>query len=118
MPVNEVKVNNNFVFDTPIDAEHITSDVNLYISDPSGYIISEYKEGHLITKNFNSKFAPLTFIDDSSADLNIGDINGNVILQLRDGHIHTKNFDSDNIEIKTYPMDMTDAYKSAANTVI
>ena len=55
--------------------------------------------------------------DNSSAKLNLGDEQGNVILQLKNGHIKTKYFDSENTST-TYPMDMTDAYKSSADTLI
>ena len=93
------------------------SSADLNIGDDEGYVLAQLKDGHIKTKNFDSRKTDTIVNDDSFANLNIGDPQGNVIAEFKDGHIKTKNFDSRNTG-NSYPMDMTDAYKSVADTLI
>lgn len=80
-----------------------SSPADLNIGDPNGNVIAQFKDGHIKTKNFDSRNSMTkeevsqkadVKIDNSSADLNIGDTEGNIIAQFKEGHIKTKNFDS------------------------
>lgn len=62
------------------------------IKDESGFIITRFRNGDIMTKNFDSaKTAQST---DSDYDFAIQDENGKVIFALSGGHIKTKYFDS------------------------
>lgn len=73
------------------------SSADLYVCDDDGNVIAEFKNGHIITKNFDSSTGGL--IADAvqnTADLFVCDANGNVIAEFANGHIKTKYFDSSN----------------------
>ena len=67
---------------------------DLDIADEEQNIIARFKDGHIKTKNFDSR--NITEIGNSTplSDLQVVDDNENIILELKDGHIKTKNFDS------------------------
>ena len=71
-----------------------SEDADFGVSDSDGNVILESEEGHIKTKNFDSRNSPISTYDNSDSNFNIGDSNGNVICELKDGHIKTKNFDS------------------------
>lgn len=68
--------------------------VDLDITDNFGNVVVRFENGHIETKEFNSKKAPQSVNDSALGDLDITDESGNVIARLKDGHIKTKNFDS------------------------
>jgi len=75
------------------------SQADLNIGDESGNVLVEFKDGHVRTKEFDSRTIDKyleTRGDSSQADLNIGDEDGNVLVEFKDGHIRTKYFDSRN----------------------
>ena len=70
---------------------------DLYICDENGNVIAEFKDGHIVTKNFDSGNIDADLIEDTvenTADLFVCDANGNVIAEFANGHIKTKYFDS------------------------
>lgn len=70
-------------------------DVDLDVSDPDGNVIVRLEDGHIKTKNFNSKKQPVRATgSDATADLDISDTIGNIILRLKNGNIETKWFNS------------------------
>ena len=98
------------------------SEADLNIGDENGNVLAEFKDGHLKTKEFDSRevlrkgeipdvsqLATKSEIpkvsnytkqqaDNSDSDLNIGDELGNIIVEIKDGHLRTKNFDSRNVQ--------------------
>lgn len=70
---------------------------DLYICDPDGNVVAELRDGHIVTKNFDSASISIDVIMESSssaADLYICDTFGSVIAELKNGHIVTKKFNS------------------------
>ena len=79
MNVQKITVNNQ-----ENSIEHLiktvdSSQVDLSFSDEDGYVICDISDGHIKTKNFNSRTASVSCNDDSNAVFNIGDSNGYVI---------------------------------------
>ena len=72
---------------------------DLSFADEQGNAIAKLKDGHIKTKNFDSRdisnLVPIN--DDSKADLDIRDENGNVIAKFEEGHFKTKFFNSKDI---------------------
>ena len=76
---------------------------DLYICDANGNVIGEYIDGHIVTKNFDSREVPTGMLmeaDRTNADLYICDGGGNVIAEFANGHIITKNFNSENLAVE------------------
>lgn len=71
------------------------------ISDPVGYNIVEFRDGHIKTKNFDSASAP-RIGEITGADFSISDAAGNEIARLFNGHVRTKNFDSSKMRAARY----------------
>lgn len=73
-------------------------DADLYIADKDGYVIAEFSDGHIRTKNFDSsnvsENAPTIELTDSASSLDVTDGSGNVIARFQNGDFKTKNFDS------------------------
>lgn len=69
---------------------------DLDIADENDFVLAQFENGHIKTKNFNS--ADISNIKEdnsnSEADFEISDNNNNVIVQFLGGHIITKNFNS------------------------
>lgn len=91
--------------------------VDLDIADEDGYVLVRFKDGHIETKNFDSrnvssdsmsKFPRFSGTTSENIDLDITDRQGYVLLRLDDGHIATKNFDSRTIAgmIEASPSDI------------
>ena len=79
-----------------IDSDATDSDLDL--TDPDGNVIVRMKDGHIQTKNFNSKNnAGMMGSSATGVDLDFADQDGNVVMRLQNGHIKTKNFDSTKI---------------------
>lgn len=73
-------------------------DVDFSIADENGMAIVQLKNGHIITKNFDSKELKeelSEMVKNSDKDFAIGDGNHDIV-QFSGGHIKTKNFDSEN----------------------
>lgn len=74
--------------------------VDLDISDADGNVIVRFKDGHIMTKEFDSSNIETdsgAYVDNStteSVDLDISDLDGNVVGRFKDGHFQTKNFNS------------------------
>lgn len=68
--------------------------VDLDVSDENGNVVLRMKNGHIMTKEFNSSVVSENKSSSAVADLDVSDINGNVIARLKDGNIETKNFKS------------------------
>ena len=69
------------------------SSTDLDISDENGYSVARFSDGHIKTKNFDSKTTPSQGMA-SSSDLDITDEQGNAVVRFADGHVRTKEFDS------------------------
>ena len=91
---------------------------DLFICDSRGNVLVELKDGHIVTKNFDSadvitedditdlesavsdlsvavsRATSVLSTTEQNVDLDVVDASGNVILRLVNGHIQTKNFDS------------------------
>jgi len=76
--------------------------VDLDITDEDGNVIARFSDGHIKTKEFDSRdFQKVEIFKNDSAqgaDLDITDENGNVIMRFSDGHIKTKEFDSRKVQ--------------------
>ena len=66
------------------------------VSDSDGNVIVRFKNGHVMTKEFDSSDMSVDMSDstETGVDLDVSDANGNVILRLKDGNIETKYFNS------------------------
>lgn len=76
------------------DIESASADYE--VTDENRNAVFRIKGGEIQTKNFNSKYQPLSS-NDSLSDYEVTDENNNAILRIREGHIRTKNFDSRNV---------------------
>lgn len=87
------------ILNTKVDCNFDDSLADLNIGDEEGEVIAQFKDGHIKTKNFDSRETGnvSSVYDNSSADFNIGDEDGNVVAQFKEGHIKTLNFDSRDI---------------------
>ena len=82
---------------TPETALTDADDSDLDITDENGNVLARFKDGHIQTKEFDSRNTSDMLKEDGTFDdLNITDEFGNVILRLRNGHIITEKFDSEN----------------------
>lgn len=73
------------------DAEN----VDLDITDSDGDVLVRFKDGHIQTKEFNSKkIIAVKPTDAVGSDMDVADENGNVLLRMKDGEVITKNFNS------------------------
>lgn len=79
--------------------EYVNDDtLDFAIADASGYKVVVFKNGHVITKKFNSTdIENVVFDQTENFDFAISDANGHILLLLKDGHIQVKNFDSRNV---------------------
>lgn len=65
------------------------------IGDEDGHDIVRFSEGHVATKQFDSRnVSPISFQPASVEDFSIGDPNDFDIVQFYNGHVRTKKFDS------------------------
>lgn len=88
--------------ETIIPADETTSIYpnDLDFSDANNNIIVEFRNGHIRTKNFDSKYAgqklhelePFSHKDAKEADFDVVDDDGNVIFSIIQGWLKTKNF--------------------------
>lgn len=70
-------------------------DIDFAIGDENGYDIVQFLDGHIKTKNFDSRgVGNMQLTDYPNADFAIGDENEYDIVQFIGGHIVTKKFDS------------------------
>ena len=70
--------------------------VDFDVSDPSGNVLVRFKDGHIQTKNFDSKNIGNDMIRESETtdpDFDISDVYGNVVGRFVDGGIVVKQFD-------------------------
>ena len=75
--------------------ESTKTGVDLDVADENGNVIVRLKDGHILTKNFDSGTASeVKNSTKTGVDFDISDSNGNVLLRLKDGHIITKKFES------------------------
>lgn len=81
-------------------AEKVDGDFG--ISDPNGHEIVSFEDGHIRTKNFNSKDAAISIGDNADYDFGVCDPLGHFIAGFRNGHVVTKNFDSELIDSYVY----------------
>lgn len=94
-----------------------TEDADIEFADNYGNVLARFSDGHVQTKNFDSREIKTSVDDTESADFNVADENGNVVLSVGDGHIKTKNFDSSNIELDNYAKKKTIKYLAIGNSV-
>ena len=83
--------------------EDTTSDYA--IADENGNNLVEFSEGHIKTKNFDSRNVPgeedlIPIENEEDADLSFSDEDENILCKLQNGHIRTKFFDSSKLPIK------------------
>ena len=93
------------------------ANTDLDIADEYGDVLVRFANGHVQTKNFNSREIKIIVDNAEFADLNVADESGNVVLSVADGHIRTKNFDSSNIELDKYAKKKTIKYLAIGNSV-
>lgn len=75
------------------------TDVDLDVSDINGNVLVRFEDGHIETKEFNSRIKETkvkTSNADSDVDLDIADTVGNVLVRFENGEIHTKKLDLTN----------------------
>ena len=68
--------------------------IDLDIADNYGNVLAEFANGHIRTKNFDSRNIQLQEDITEDADLDITDNNGNVLVKFIGGNIQTKYFNS------------------------
>ena len=73
------------------------NDFDFSIVDENDYEILRCTDGHIETKNFNSKKSPTVEGVDDGYDFSIVDENETAILAIESGHVKTKNFNSEEI---------------------
>jgi len=81
----------------PKTANSNTSGIDLDVTDPQGNVLVRFKDGHIETKNFNSKTKDVMVKPTDAAasvDFDLCDVAGNVIARIENGYIKTKKFDS------------------------
>jgi hypothetical protein len=83
----------------PGHADTDADDVDLDVTDEDGNVLVRISDGHIKTKNFNSKSIGIEEMADSASgvDLDITDSFGNVLVRFKGGHIKTSKFDSESI---------------------
>ena len=96
MDVQKIIVNNlENDIEHPIETVD-SSQIDLSFSDENGFDICNISNGHIITKEFNSKFVSETVDNNvNTIDFSISDENNNNIVSFENGHIKTKNFNSE-----------------------
>ena len=99
---SEKAVKSNGVYHTtPTNKEGGNSDLS--VIDERGYAIVIFENGHVKTKEFDSRLLPKIGIDDDNLDdFAIADNSGNAIVIFKNGHIKTKKFNSENIQSNDY----------------
>ena len=80
-----------------IESEDSSLDADLLIEDANGGAVVEFANGHIRTKEFDSRHIVKSEESGYNADLLIEDKNGNAVVEFAGGHIRTKEFDSRNI---------------------
>lgn len=71
---------------------------NFCIIDENGFAVVMFKDGHVITKNFDSRDLKLKVGNGEQLyDMGVVDENKNALLILSGGHLRTKNFNSKNV---------------------
>ena len=96
------------------DIEPSGTNSDLDITDENFNVIARFKDGHIKTKEFDSRTSAkkedipnnIALIEDASSDLDVTDEDGNVIARFKDGHIKTKNFDSSTIDTPKSELDL------------
>lgn len=88
------------------------NDIDLEIADESSRVLAEFKDGHLRTKNFDSRDVasmsevmselPVIVDEDREGDFSVADENGFSIVRFQNGHIMTKYFNSEKIQNSAY----------------
>lgn len=71
----------------------IDSSVDYAVGDDNGYDIVQFSEGHIKTKEFDSRYA-IKEAEENFYDLAFVDVNDNVILGVSGGNVVSKNFSS------------------------
>lgn len=74
------------------------SDTDLEVWDGDGNVLAIFKDGGLLTNEFDSTKTPS--IGGTNVDFAVTDESGENIVEFADGHIKTKNFDSRNVSAK------------------
>lgn len=78
-----------------VSVEVVEHSAELGFSDSNGNVVAEFSNGHIRTKNFDSRESAA--VKDSEEDLTIEDDNNHILVEFSNGHIRTKNFDSRNV---------------------
>lgn len=98
-------------FGVPANIREVTgSNSDLDITDERGNVIVRFEDGHIQTKEFDSKKRAEVSAqsEDQDADFYLADKNGNGLVRFADGNIQTKRFNSDQSEYKkTFEYDNT-----------
>ena len=86
------------IFDE-LDVRPIVKDSDLNgdfgISDPNGNVLVKFRNGHVVTKNFDSAndlTEKLDIVDVQSCDFAVTDEDGNAIVIMKDGNVFVKEF--------------------------
>lgn len=127
---NELNSVKSALNELPKIAETEEDNADLYISDSDGNVLSQFSNGHIQTKYFNSENvgdlsnldttnrtnlveainevksntvenAPSVDLTNATSSLDISDSQGNVLVRFEEGHVKTKYFDSS--EVKAEP---------------
>lgn len=73
------------------------TNADLDIADDYDNVVMRLSEGHVKTKNFDSRDVKAFVGDEDNADLDFSDEQGNVVMRVANGHVKTKNFDSSTV---------------------
>ena len=70
------------------------ANADLDFADDNNNVVMRLSEGHVKTKNFDSRDVKTFVGDEDNADLDISDDADNSVVRFSGGHVKTKNFDS------------------------
>lgn len=73
------------------------TDADLDFADEQDNVVMRLSEGHVKTKNFDSRDVKTFVGDEDDADLDFTDEQGNVLMRVANGHVKTKKFESSTV---------------------
>ena len=107
-PMTQKAVTNNFA------GINTDNDADLDIADDSGNVLVRFNDGHVQTKNFDSKKLPaIATKNTEDYDFTIEDEAGDAIVLFQHGHVRTKNFNSETFSAANYLKDKFQGKKIA-----
>jgi lysophospholipase L1-like esterase len=107
-PMTQKAVTDNFA------GINTDDDADLDIADDNGNVLVRFNDGHVQTKNFDSKQLPaIATKNTEDYDFTIEDEAGDAIVLFQHGHVRTKNFNSETFSAANYLKDKFQGKKIA-----